>query len=168
MTTTLFEFQTNSSTPSCTIKSGLVNLEKPDIRLFNETAKSLAEEMSKPELLKEEKDKRTNQKTWKIVQDNKANKITQIRKFYDEVCMWETKCKNEEVFSESLPFIKMLNAKAAYARGREYVDDKFVAMISACLTQINEPTESGLKTFKNFKVFFEAFYGFYRAIRTKD
>ena len=56
----------------------------------------------------------------------------------------------------------------AYARSREYVDDKFVTMIAGCLFQINESNEDGMKKFKNFKTFFEAFYGFYRAERLKD
>ena len=62
----------------------------------------------------------------------------------------------------------MLNAKVAYARGREYVDDNFVAMIAGCLSQINETNEEGLEKLNTFRTCFEAFYGFYRAETMKD
>jgi CRISPR-associated protein Csm2 len=158
----LFKFQTNP--PNCEMLGSVIDLSQPNINLFNETAQSIAKEMAYPEFLK------FNNKTkaWEIKHDRNLNKITQLRKFYDEVCMWEAKSKNVEVFSEHLPFIKMLNAKVAYARSREYVDDKFVVMIAGCLSQIAETNEEGLKKFKNFRTFFEAFYGFYRAERIKD
>ncbi len=158
----LFKLQT--SPPSCEMLDSVIELSHPNINLFNETAQSVAKEMSYPELLKWN----NKNKSWEIRHDKNVNKITQLRKFYDEVCMWEAKSKNCQSFSENLPFIKMLNAKVAYARSREYVDDKFVAMIAGCLSQINETNEEGLKKFKNFRIFFEAFYGFYRAERIKD
>lgn len=159
---TLFKFQTNP--PSCEMLGSVIDLSQPNIHLFNETAQSIAKEMAYPELLVENKKERK----WEVKHKKDINKITQLRKFYDEVCMWEAKNKSFQAFSENLPFIKMLNAKVAYARSREYVDDKFVAMISGCLSQINETNEEGLKKFKNFRTFFEAFYGFYRAERIKD
>lgn len=159
---TLFKFQTNP--PSCEMLNSVIDLSQPTVSLFDKTAHLIAQEMAKPELLKWN----NQRKIWEIKHDKNVNKITQLRKFYDEVCMWEAKSKNVEVFSEHLPFIKMLNAKVAYARSREYVDDKFVAMIAGCLSQIAETNEEGLKKFKNFRTFFEAFYGFYRAERIKD
>ncbi|MEI6542400.1 MAG: type III-A CRISPR-associated protein Csm2 [Methylococcales bacterium] len=158
----VFKFQI--APPNCEMLASAIDLSHPDINLFNETAQSFAKEMAYPELLQWNK----RDRTWEVKHDKNVNKITQLRKFYDEVCMWEAKSKNLQVFSENLPFIKMLNAKVAYARSREYVDDKFVTMIAGCLSQINETNEDGMKKFKNFKTFFEAFYGFYRAERIKD
>lgn len=157
-----FKFQFNP--PNCEMLNSIIDLSQPNIHLFNETAQSIAKEMANPEILNYNK----KTKIWEIKQDRNLNKITQLRKFYDEVCMWEAKSKNIQTFSENLPFIKMLNAKVAYARSRDYVDDKFVAMIAGCLSQISETNEDGLKRFKNFRTFFEAFYGFYRAERIKD
>ena len=55
------------------------------------------------------------------------NKPTQLRRFYDEIVMWEAKsAANKDRFSEYLPFIRMINAKAAYALGRNLVDQNFV------------------------------------------
>ena len=59
--------------------------------------------------------------------DRFANKPAQIRQFYDELVMWEEKARqNPERFADYLPFIRMLNAKAAYAEGRKHVNRTFV------------------------------------------
>jgi CRISPR type III-A-associated protein Csm2 len=169
----IFKFNTQTNPPKCDmVGASLLCFTKPSIELFNETAKKIAKELANPTILKEEKKwnehTRKNEYVWEVKKIDKANKISQIRKFYDEVCMWESKIKDEKTFSEILPFIKMLNAKAAYARGREHVDDKFVAFISTCLSQIKECNQEGIKAYKNFRTFFEAFYGFYKAERPKD
>ena len=52
----------------------------------------------------------------------------------------------------------MLNAKAAYAQGRQHVDANFVALIARCLGQVDSP-----ETLRNFKLFFEAFLGLLQA-----
>lgn len=94
-------------------------------------------------------------------QRNQANKPSQIRQFYDELVMWEEKARaTPERFPELLPFIRMLNAKAAYAKGRRHVDDNFVDFIACCVGQVEDYT--GLR---NFKIFFEAFLGFYKQER---
>lgn len=93
-----------------------------------------------------------------------SNKPAQIRQFYDELVMWEERARQEpERFSEFLPFIRMLNAKAAYAKGRGHVDDSFLALITRGLAQVDSP-----ETLRNFKLFFEAFLGFYKLERPKD
>lgn len=51
----------------------------------------------------------------------------------------------------------MLNAKAAYAKGRNHVTENFVRLISHCLNQVDD-----IETLRNFKLFFEAFLGFYK------
>ncbi len=81
-----------------------------------------------------------------IAENRNTNKPSQIRKFYDELCLWETKVnqdpeKSEARFTEYLPFILMLNAKVAYAYGRKpmLVDANFVKLIGHCLQQVEKP-----------------------------
>lgn len=59
----------------------------------------------------------------------KNNNSTQLRKFYDELVMWFDKVHSERTkeaktnkYAEVAPFIKMMNAKVAYAKGRDHVD----------------------------------------------
>jgi len=86
------------------------------------------------------------------------NKPTQLRRFYDEICLWHEKIGNDKTrFDENLPFIHMLAAKVAYANGRKLVDDSFLQLIETCLKEV-----TNLQTFNNFKFFMEAFMGFYK------
>ncbi len=85
-------------------------------------------------------------------------KSTQARRFYDEVVMWDEKIRqNPASFAENLPLIKMIKAKASYSRGRELIDDDFLAVLVQGLKQVNDA-----KTLHQFKLFFEAFMGFYK------
>ena len=100
------------------------------------------------------------------------NRSTQLRKFYDELVMWTDKVhsigklepgqKSSDVrdarYRDSAPFIKMMNAKVAYAKGRNHVDDSFEAMFSHCIKAITDA-----ETLKHAKLFMEAFMGFYKA-----
>ncbi len=100
------------------------------------------------------------------------NKSTQLRKFYDELVMWTDKVhavgklesgqKSADVrearYKDSAPFIKMMNAKVAYAKGRNHVDDNFEAMFSHCIKSISDA-----ESLKHAKLFMEAFMGFYKA-----
>lgn len=93
-----------------------------------------------------------------IGRNERGNKPAQIRQFYEEVVMWEERARqNPDRFAEYLPFIRMLNAKAAYANGRNNVDENFAALISHCLQQVDD-----VESLRNFKLFFEAFLGFYK------
>ncbi len=93
-----------------------------------------------------------------------ANKSTQLRKYYDEFCMWDQKIKQDpQKYVEYLPLIKMLNAKVAYANGRKLVDKNFVDLMRHCLGQLTEDK----KTFETCKLFFEAFMGFYKMHKPK-
>lgn len=105
------------------------------------------------------------EKVAKTLADNgKSNKPTQLRRFYDEICMWAEKIDDEKSFRDALPFIRMLNAKAAYAQGRnQLVDKNFVKLMHHCLAQVNDP-----ETMKTFKIFMEAVMGFYKKLRPKD
>ena len=93
------------------------------------------------------------------------NKSTQLRKFYDELVMWHDKVAFEKTadaraakYRELAPFIKMMNAKVAYARGRGHVDQNFEQLFSHLIRQIACPA-----TLKNAKLFMEAVLGFLKA-----
>lgn len=126
--------------------------------LFSEVAKEKAFEIFQGGL-----DQRGNQS---------KNKSTQLRKFYDELVMWADKVQTvvklepgqkssdvrEERYRQSAPFIKMMNAKVAYAKGRGHIDESFEAMFSHCIKAISDA-----ETLKHAKLFMEAFMGFYKA-----
>lgn len=95
----------------------------------------------------------------------RCNQSTQLRKFYDELVMWNDKVQLErgaaaraDKYNELAPFIKMLNAKVAYAKGRGHVDATFENFFSHCIRSIKD-TDS----LKHCKLFMEAFMGFYKA-----
>lgn len=95
----------------------------------------------------------------------RKNKSTQLRKFYDELTLWFDKVYREQSkeakankYAEVAPFIKMLNAKVAYARGRDHVDDCFETLFSHLIRQISDAD-----SLKHAKLFMEAFMGFYKA-----
>lgn len=90
--------------------------------------------------------------------NNRTNKPTQIRKFYDEVLRFDGMLKtNPNDFENILPYLKMLNAKAAYAMGRDLVSKGFKDFISASLSHINDKDD-----FDAFAGLFEAFMGYYK------
>lgn len=93
--------------------------------------------------------------------DSQRNKSTQLRRFYDELVLWETRAALQpDKFAEYLPFIRMLNAKAAYAEGRKLVDSTFVGLLSHTLKEVNSA-----ETLTTCKLFWEAFMGFYKQER---
>ena len=121
-------------------KDKVRKLIDPD--LFSSKAEKLAEE-----IYREQKESK-----------GKANKPSQIRKFYDEVLRFDTDLKtNPAEFENMLPYIKMLNAKAAYAMGRDLVSKGFKDFISASLNQIKDKDD-----FDAFAGLFEAFMGYYK------
>jgi CRISPR-associated protein Csm2 len=98
--------------------------------------------------------------------DAYRNKPTQLRRFYDELLLWETRVSQQPMelqaakFAEYLPFIRMLNAKAAYAEGRKLVDRTFVDLMHHTLSEVTNPA-----TLTTCKYFWEAFMGFYKQER---
>lgn len=115
-----------------------------EAQLFNEVAQHCAKTISE-----------SNQR---------CNKPSQLRRFYDELLMWVAKVEQApERFAEYRPFILMLNAKAAYAKGRDLVDANFVALLAHCLRQAEDA-----KTLGQVKLFLEAFLGFYKAERPRE
>ena len=100
---------------------------------------------------------------------------SQLRRFYDELLRWEDKVNGGEPegaearLREQLPFIRMMNAKAAYAKGRklkgrELVGAAFVEMLRRCLEQVNDDPGA----LRNCRLFFEAFMGFYKLHGPQD
>jgi CRISPR-associated protein Csm2 len=69
-----------------------------------------------------------------------TNKSTQLRRFYDELCLWDLRViQQPEKFSDYLPFIRMLNAKVAYAQGRKLVDGTYVNLLHHTLREVKDP-----------------------------
>jgi len=98
----------------------------------------------------------------KLAEDKRTDKRTQIRKFYDEVLRLDMEAKTQE-WDNVLPFVHMLMAKVAYAKGRKLVSDEFANTIESCIRQILRKED--LFVFANF---FEAFMGFYKMYRPSD
>lgn len=89
---------------------------------------------------------------------NRKNKPTQLRKFYDEVVRFDAMVKsNPSEFDAVLPYLKMLNAKAAYAMGRDLVSDGFKNFISTSLKNVNDRDD-----FTAFAGLFESFMGYHK------
>lgn len=132
--------------PRPSIDTGLVRLLKNgdkniDPELFNDVARKMARTLADSE--------------------RKRNKSSQLRRFYDELTLWEMRTSQQpEKFEEYLPFIRMLNAKAAYAQGRELVDVNFVTLLNHTLSQVNDAS-----SMSTCKLFWEAFMGFYKLER---
>ena len=101
------------------------------------------------------------QRAAKHIKTNKnLNKTTQLRKFYDELAMWNDRVQlvrenKAGKFQELMPFIKMLKAKVAYAEGRKNVDKNFSDIFNRCIDQINN-----VETLRDSKLFMEAVMGF--------
>jgi len=110
--------------------------------------------------LEEKKDKKTGE-VKKVLE---KNKITQLRKFYDEVLKFSSDLKKGEEYNQILPYLKMLNAKAAYAEGRRLITDEFKSFIKLSVGNLNEDDP---KDFELFASFFEAFMGYYKYFETQ-
>jgi CRISPR-associated protein Csm2 len=93
-----------------------------------------------------------------------ANKPTQLRRFFDELVMLQDKVGSDaERFNQQLPFIQMLKAKVAYAKGRDKVDGNFEALLRRVVDEIRDADR-----LKRARVFMEAFMAFYKVYGPKD
>jgi CRISPR-associated protein Csm2 len=96
--------------------------------------------------------------------DTNKNKPSQLRRFYDELVMLQDKVgSSSERFDEQQPFIQMLKAKVAYAKGREKVDDNFALLLGRV---VDESKDAG--RLKQARLFMEAFMAFYKVARPRD
>ena len=122
-----------------------INLKSPDIDLFSKTAENTAQSIANSG-------------------NQRMNKATQLRGFYDEILNWEQRSRQlkEEDFKQQLPLIHMLIAKVAYAGARGNVSQEFEMLIRNCITQVTDKA-----TLRNCKLFFEAFMGFYKVYGPK-
>ncbi len=102
----------------------------------------------------------------RAVAANRAmNRPSQLRRFYDELMLWESKvARQPDKFNEYLPFIRMINAKVAYAHGRRLVDTTFLNLMQHTLGQVTDKPD----TLTTCKLFWEAFLGFYKRHRPND
>jgi CRISPR-associated protein Csm2 len=92
------------------------------------------------------------------------NKPTQVRRFYDELVMLQEKVgSSPERFSQQEPFIQMLKAKVAYAKGRDKVDANFEALLRHIVDQVKD-----YETLKQARLFMEAFMAFYKVHGPRD
>ncbi len=115
-----------------------------DPELFSERAKQVALEISQSK--------------------QQVNRPSQLRRFYDEIVLWEDKVRAApDRFEEYRPFLLMMNAKAAYAQGRDVVSGEFVCLVRHTLAQVQDE-----KSLHLCKLFWEAFMGFYKLERPKD
>lgn len=87
------------------------------------------------------------------------NKISQLRKFFDEATRLSTMIKDGEDYRNVIPYIKMLKAKVAYAEGRKLVTAEFNDFISRSIAEVKVEDSA---SFELFLSFFEAFVGFYK------
>lgn len=95
-----------------------------------------------------------------------ASKPTQLRKFYDEICMWHGKVQGDaDRMEKFLPFILMLKAKIAYSKGRKHVNGAYEETLNHCLAELEKNPSP--QTLNNLKFFMEAFTGFYKVYGPK-
>ncbi len=128
-----------------------VNLASPSVDLFDGTAFAMAHA-----IFEDGKDK---------FGKSICNKSTQIRKFYDEVELWNQRVQEAAdpaaELTKQLPYIMMLRAKCAYASSKKQqplVSRGFVDFIGRCLDQLRaNPTPN---TMLHAKLFFEAVLAF--------
>lgn len=130
------------------------NKKDINIELFSKHAEEWAKRICESGVVT-----KTNKITGKEKKVLEKNKISQIRKFYDEVLKSENDLKKGEDYKLILLYLKMLNAKVAYAEGRKLITNEFKSFINQSISQL---TENDLKTFELFSSFFEAFMGYYK------
>ena len=96
-----------------------------------------------------------------VAAGREVNKSSQLRRFYDELVMWQDKVGTgpgaDERFAELQPYIFMLKAKVAYARGRGHVDANFEAVLRRVIDQCGSAA-----TLRQAKLFMEAFMAFHK------
>ncbi len=103
-------------------------------------------------------DKQAREAAKRVADDGKnhANKPTQLRRFYDELVMWDEKTRqNPERFEDYKPLIRMLKARAAYAEGRRHTTRIFTRMLDQMIDSIDSP-----EALHTAKLFFEALMRF--------
>jgi CRISPR-associated protein Csm2 len=107
---------------------------------------------------------KANELAIRLSSDIRKDKRTQLRKFYDEIIRLNMLAKsNPESWDNVLPFVHMVTAKAAYAKGRELISDDFLEFVKTGIDQVDSPKDLNV-----FASFFEAFLGFYKMHNPRD
>jgi CRISPR-associated protein Csm2 len=98
-----------------------------------------------------------------IKDSDKAPAYSQIRNFYDEILVFKMKLiANKDEFEKLFPYVKMLNAKFAYARARKNMSELCQKSFSNAINQIKDYDD-----FMLFADFFESFIAFYKQYQSK-
>jgi CRISPR-associated protein Csm2 len=93
-----------------------------------------------------------------------VNKSTQLRRFYDELVMLQERVgPDAKRFEAQAPFIQMLKAKVAYAKGRRKVDANFDKLLRKIVDEVKDAS-----TLRQAKLFMEAFMAFYKVHGPKE
>lgn len=142
----------------------LIDIKELKPNIFSEIAENTAKYIYPQQKKNKQGQPQFNKKGEPLYENH--NKSSQIRKFYDELLIWDEKIhraadKNAE-YHNSAPFIHMIKAKVSYAKGRDHVDEHFLEFINKLLGQIESP-----QTLRNAKLFFEAVLGFRKAQEDK-
>lgn len=142
--------RSRQDTPSITVNTDDIDIKVCAPNLFSDIAENTAKEIAR-------------------YRSDRTNNSTQLRRFYDEMVMWfervhfeRTPQAREKKYEEVAPFIQMLVAKVAYAKGRGHVDANFDKFFASLIRQIE-----GVKTLQHAKLFMEAFMGFYKSQEKK-
>ncbi|MEJ5299603.1 MAG: type III-A CRISPR-associated protein Csm2 [Thermodesulforhabdaceae bacterium] len=97
-------------------------------------------------------------------QNQRKNKTSQLRKFYDEIFKLNQRARAQESnWDEILPYVHLVIAKAAYAKGRGLVTDSFVNELKEMLSNVKTREHLHAVT-----TFLEAFMAFYKQYRPRD
>lgn len=102
----------------------------------------------------------------KLDSSGRRDKSAQLRRFYEELCMWDDKVRREPAaFRRVLPLVQMMNAKVAYAAGRSpaLVSEAFQNFFAHGLRQVDAPSR-----LHQFKLLFEAVIGFRKPKSRED
>ena len=87
-----------------------------------------------------------------------VNRGTQLRRFYDEIVRLQGKVGGSaEKFEAQQPFVQMLKAKVAYAKGRKKVDENYNKLLRDVVDRVTDPA-----TLSQAKLFMEAFMAYYK------
>jgi CRISPR-associated protein Csm2 len=90
----------------------------------------------------------------------RKNKSSQIRRFFEELILWDERCEESDTRCEELlPLIRLMRAKSAYSKGRDLISSGFHDVFSHLIQNIDDH-----KTLRNARLFMEATIGFRRAL----
>jgi CRISPR-associated protein Csm2 len=120
-----------------------VNLKAPTVDMFDGVAMKIADELASNH-------------------GKGGNKSSQVRNFYDEIIRYDDRHRDtgrpdedKARFERDLPFIRMICARAAYARTRGHVDANFVGFLQDGLRKIERAEDLHM-----FRSLFQAVIGF--------